>query len=90
MEEITLERELNIRINQHKMTMLMARIARQYIDEQNTGEIKIPELILESQAVQVAQAKTSRIMLEGKLEESYNEAWEALKEVIPDNYCTLQ
>ena len=29
-------------------------------------------------------------MLEGKLEESYNEAWEALKEVIPDNYCTLQ
>ena len=90
MEEITLERELNIRINQHKMTMLMARIARQYIDEQNTGEIKIPELVLESQAVQVAQAKTSRIMLEGKLEESYNEAWEALKEVIPDNYCTLQ
>lgn len=90
MQDLTLEKELHVRINQHKMTMLMARIARQYIDEQNAGEIKIPELVLESQAVQVAQAKTSRIMLEGKLEESYNEAWEALKEVIPDNYCTLQ
>ena len=90
MEELTLEKELRVRINQHKMTMLMARIARQYIDEQNAGDIKIPELVLESQAVQVAQAKTSRIMLEGKLEESYNEAWEALKGVIPDNYCTLQ
>ena len=90
MQDITLEKELHVRINQHKMTMLMARIARQYIDEQNAGELKIPELVLESQAVQVAQAKTSRIMLEGKLEESYNEAWEVLKEVIPDNYCTLQ
>lgn len=90
MQDLTLEKELHVRINQHKMTMLMARIARQYIDEQNAGEIKIPELILESQAVQIAQAKTNKIMLEGKLEESYNEAWEALKEVIPDNYCTLQ
>ena len=90
MQDLTLEKELRVRINQHKMTMLMARIARQYIDEQNAGDIKIPELVLESQAVQVAQAKTSRIMLEGKLEESYNEAWEALKGVIPDNYCTLQ
>ena len=89
-EDLPLEKELRVRINQHKMTMLMARIARQYIDEQNAGDIKIPELVLESQAVQVAQAKTSRIMLEGKLEESYNEAWEALKGVIPDNYCTLQ
>ena len=90
MQDLTLEKELRGRITQHKMTMLMARIARQYIDEQNAGDTKIPEFVLESQAVQVAQAKTSRIMLEGKLEESYNEAWEALKEVIPDNYCTLQ
>jgi hypothetical protein len=88
--EMTLEKELRVRINQHKMTMLMARIAKQYIAEQSKGELQIPMHVLEEQAVQVAQAKTSRIMLAGKLEEGYNEAWEALKEVIPDNYCTLQ
>ena len=49
MQDLTLEKkkELHVRINQHKMTMLMARIARQYIDEQNAGELKFPELVLE-------------------------------------------
>lgn len=88
--EMTLEKELDIRIKQHKMCMLMAKIARQYIDEQSKGEVNIPAPILEQQALQVAQARTQRIMLSGKLEESYQDAWETLKEVIPDNYTTLQ
>ena len=90
MQDLTLERELNVRINQHKMTMLMARIARKYIEDESKAEIKLPMPQLQEQAVQVAQQLTSRIMLLGKLDDAYTEAWDALKEVIPDNYCTLQ
>ena len=90
MQDLTLEKELDIRIKQHKMTMLMARIARQYIENESKATVKLPMPQLQEQAVEVARQKTSQIMLSGLLEHAYTEAWEVLKEVIPDNYCTLQ
>lgn len=91
MQDLTLEKELRIRINQHKITMLMADIAKQYKDGQKADKgTTLSEPIIEQQAVNVAQQMTNQIMLNGNLDREYMKAWENLKEVIPDNYCTLQ
>ena len=69
--------------------MLMTELANQYIAEQSKGGVTIPDFMSQEQAVQIASAKVQDIMAQGKLDEAYNEAWETLKDKIPDNYSTL-
>ena len=89
MYDTTFETELKARTYQHKISMLMAYLAKLYIKEQSKGDIKIPLFQLQEQAVEVANKTAQSLILKGKFEESYNEAWEYLKNIIPDNYGTL-
>ena len=89
MHDTILEEELKARIYQHKITMLMTDIANKYIAEQSKGDIQIPLFQLQEQAVEVANKTVQSIVLNGKFEEKYLEAWENVKNTIPDNYSTL-
>ena len=89
MESLFVEQELKTRIWQHKVCLTMAEIANRYIEEQNKGDIKIPRTILQQQAVELANKAVAGYIAQGKLEEAYSEAWNKLKDKLPDNYSTL-
>lgn len=82
----TFETELSNRIFNHKACTVMARIAKQYIDEQSKGAVNLPMYIIQEQAVDLANALTQRIVLNGTLNEAYEEAWGQLSPNIPDNF----
>ena len=88
-QELTVEKELLARIFAHKTTLLMTKIANEYVKEQTKGTIQIPLFQLQEQAVEIANKQVQNYLLAGKLDEEYNNAWENIKEVIPDNYSIL-
>ena len=89
MESLFVEEELKTRIWQHKVCLTMAEIANRYIEEQNKGDIKIPVALLQRQAVGLANRAVAEYIAQGKLDEAYGEAWNKLKDKLPDNYSTL-
>ena len=87
--DMTVEQEFMLRATNHKLTMLGFCISEDYIKEQTTGDVTIPEFIVKQQAPMVAREKVERILLSGKLNEEYEKAWDRVKDIIPDNYCSL-
>ena len=87
--EMTVEQEFMLRATNHKLVMLGFCISEDYIKEQTTGNVTIPEFIVKEQASIVAREKVERILLSGKLNEEYEKAWEKIKDRIPDNYCSI-
>jgi molybdopterin/thiamine biosynthesis adenylyltransferase len=64
-------------------------ISEEYIKEQTSGNVTIPEFMVKEQSKFVAREKVERILLEGKLVEEYKKAWEEIKDKVPDNYCSI-
>ena len=87
--DMTVEQEFMLRATNHKLVMLGFCISEDYIKEQTTGDVTIPEFIVKQQAPMVAREKVERILLSGKLNEEYEKAWDRVKDIIPDNYCSL-
>ena len=87
--DMTVEQEFMLRAINHKLVMLGFCISEDYIKEQTTGDVTIPEFIVKQQAPMVAREKVERILLSGKLNEEYEKAWDRVKDIIPDNYCSL-
>ena len=90
METLPLEQEFMLRATGHKLFMLGTFIKDEYIKSQTEGTNTIPQFIVEKQAPMVADERLKRILLEGKLNEEYEKAWEQVKDRLPDNFsCTL-
>ena len=85
-----LEKELKARVLLHKVAIVKATLAHSYIArEKARGGLMLSEPCLEQNALDFANDKLTGIMFAGKLEEVYNEAWESLKDTMPDNYNIL-
>ena len=87
----TLEQEFNARAIQHKLLMVNTYLSNQYIAENSTlkeGSINVPEINLKEQSWEYAIHKTQEYLLNGELEEAYNEAWNVMQFKIPDNYVS--
>ena len=89
MEEMTVEQEFMLRATNHMLVMLGFYISEEYIKEQTSGDVTIPDFIVKEQSKFVAREKVERILLEGKLVEEYKKAWEEIKDRVPDNYCSI-
>lgn len=86
-----LEKELKARVLLHKVAIVKATLANSYIvREKARGGVMLSDPCLEQSALKFANDKLTGIMFAGKLEEVYNEAWESLKDTMPDNYSILR
>ena len=85
-----LERELTARIIMHKIAIVKGTLAHAYISkEKRNGGIMLAEPSLEQNALEFADQKMTDIMYAGKLDEAYEEAWNLLKDTMPDDYCIV-
>lgn len=83
-----LEKELKARVLLHKVAIVKATLAHSYITKEKArGGVMLSDPCLEQNALKFASDKLTGIMFAGKLEEVYNEAWESLKDTMPDDYC---
>lgn len=86
-----LEKELKARVLLHKVAIVKATLANSYITKEKArGGVMLSDPCLEQNALDFANDKLTGIMFAGKLEEVYNEAWESLKDTMPDNYSILR
>ena len=83
----TIEQELLLREFQHKVVIIGAKIAQDYIKEQTNG-VGIPHFIAEQQAIAIVPKTIHSYLVNGTLNHEYEKAWEELKEQIPDNYSS--
>jgi hypothetical protein len=88
-EEMTIEKEFMLRAINHKLVMLGFYLSEEYIKNQTSGDATIPNFVVQKQAPLVARANVERILLQGKLNEEYEKAWEEIKDRVPDNYCSV-
>ena len=86
--EMTVEQEFMLRATNHKLVMLGFYLSEEYIKNQTSGDTTIPDFMVQKQAPLVARANVERILLQGKLNEEYEKAWEEIKDRVPDNYCS--
>lgn len=86
-----LEQELQERIFLHKVTIVKSTIAHAYIvREKAKGGLMLSEPCLEENALEFANTTMQQILAKGKLDSAYDEAWERIKDYIPDNYCIMR
>ena len=84
--ETTFELSLLARIFQHKTAILGAYIVENYVKEQCTGSINIPEFQAKEQIADKVPSMIHEYLEKGIFEAKYAEAYEAIKDRIPDNY----
>ena len=84
--ETTFELSLMARIFQHKTAILSAYIVENYVKEQCTGSVGIPEFQAKEQIVNKVPSIIHEYLEKGTFDEKYAEAYEAIKGRIPDNY----
>lgn len=84
--ETTFEKELLAREFQHKVIVLGAYITREYIREQTSGDIKLPEFMIEQQSSDFTMKQIHRHLTDGTFDKEYQKAWENIKNDLPDNY----
>lgn len=86
MENTILEQELAVRIFVHKTAILKAYLTEQYVKEQTTGDLCIPEFQARNVANEIIPMKVQKYLEVGKFEPEYLNAYEALKDRLPDNF----
>ena len=88
--EMTVEQEFMLRATNHKLVMLGFKISEDFMKSQTEGNTTIPEFMAREQALRMSKNEVARILLEGKLNEEYEKAWEEIKEVIPDDFKIIK
>lgn len=88
MSNMTLEHEFELRKNMHMICMLGAYYMKEYLDEQTKG-VSIPKFMLMDKADEVSNNKVQSAMLNGTFKEEYYNAWESMKDKLPDNLNSL-
>lgn len=85
-----LEQELQARIFLHKVAIVKSRVAHAYITaEKARGGLILAEPCLEDNAMEYANTIVQKLLEKGKLNNAYDEAWEKVKDYIPDNYSIM-
>ena len=78
-----IQKELNARINAHKLSIVNAYLQQQYMEEEEKSPIKLPDVIAEKNAKNYSLQQTARFLLTGTLEDAYNASWFYLAEQLP-------
>ena len=84
--EFTLGQELFAREYAHKFALIGAYIIEEEVKKQTTGEVNIPIFIAEEQALKTVTDKIQEYLAKGTFEQVYEQAWESLKDRLPDDF----
>lgn len=91
MEGITVEQELQARIFMHKVAITKACYIRDYINKElGKGGILLPISSLEQIAENIASHWVYEVLRNGKLDCEYEQAWERLGNLLPDDYSIIE
>ena len=88
-----LEKELVARVFMHKVAICRGYITYNYMRDEKKKANKsaiLPDIFLEQQAQDYANSKIQNAMVTGVLDDLYNEAWESMKDVMPDDFTIMQ
>mgnify|MGYP003304635992 CR=1 FL=1 len=88
-----LEKELVARVFMHKVAICRGYLIYNYIrDEKSKASttVILPDVFLEQQAECYANSKIQSAMVTGVLDDLYNEAWESMKDTMPDDFTIMQ
>ena len=88
-ENLTLEKELQARIFMHKVSIAGGVLMKEYMEKELQGNIKLPNHIIKEQADQYSNGIIQQAMQNGTFEELYQNAWDKIKNTIPDNLKVL-
>ena len=83
--ELTLEQEFMARVFMHKTVLTSSIIAQDFIEEQSKGEVTIPSCMLLDQATEYSNTVVRTALQRGTLDDLYNDAWERLKDTMPEH-----
>ena len=85
----TIESELKARVFLHKVAIVKALIVNTYVKQEKANGIVLTDNYLIEQAEQKADVEMARIMQQGELDTVYDKAWEAIADIMPDNYSIM-
>lgn len=85
----TLEQELTARIFLHKVAVTRGALVNEYIAKEKQADVVLPDMFLEENAMQQADGKIQKALLDGTFNEMYSQAWERIISHIPDNFCIM-
>ena len=88
-EELTLEKELQARIFMHKITVTGGVLMKEYIEKEMQGIIKLPNHIIKEQADQYSNGIIQQAIQNGTFDILYENAWDKIKNIIPENMKVL-
>ena len=82
----SLEQELKSRIFLHKIAIAGGAIMQNYIKEEKAKEgLSLPDFIIEQNADEYSNKVIQKALEKGTFEELYNNVWEQIKDVIPED-----
>ena len=84
--ELTFTQELVAIEYAHKFAIVGAYLIDREVTHQTSGEITIPKVIAEEQAMKTVTDKIQQFLADGSFEDMYNIAWEYLKDRLPDGF----
>ena len=84
--ELTLEKELKARIWTHKVAVLGGVSLRNYLAKQAQEGIKIPAFQLSDIAENYSNEVINKAIEDGTFEEQYEQAWNSIKNTIPEEF----
>ena len=89
--ELTLEQEFKAREFMHKVAIVGGAFMSNYLNEEREkGGAMLPDIILQQQAQEYSDKMLKEIMALGKLDNIYNDLWETLKDILPDDTIVTQ
>lgn len=80
----TLEQELKARTLIHKITIVGGALMRNYMIAHSKG-VQLPPHVIQDQADEYSNKVMQHALEHGTFDELYNNVWENLKDVIPDD-----
>ena len=88
--ELTLEKELKVRVFLHKVAIVRSAIVNSYVaQELNRGGITLALPCIEKNALDFSDEVISKVLATGSLDEAYNRAWEVVAERMPDDFSIM-
>ena len=77
--------ELKARIQLHKLSIAGSYVAREFINAQQSGDITLPQAIIEEQAQNYSNRVLQEAFADGSFNALYEKAWNELKYIMPDD-----
>ena len=82
-------KELEARIYLHKVSITGAVLMIEYMDRESQGDVNLPPFTIKEQADKYSSSMVQDAMARGTFNQLYNNAWESIKNTMPEHMKVL-